>query len=913
MADSKIITIQVNTTEAVKGIAEYKSKIEEVAAEEKKLKDTIAQRTKEQGSAGKATSEEKQRLAALAEEQKGYKNIISGLSKEVQNNIRVETEKQGSLQKLKADLSLATAEYNKMSEDERNSAQGKDLQAHIQEVTDKLKGEEEELGNFHRNVGNYESGVKSLKQQLRELIQSMQQMKLAGEGDSEAYQKASAKAAELKRTMTAVNNEMKNTSSTALGINAMVQGVSLLTSAWSAYNAVLAASETDDKETAAAMKNVQVALTALITLQQIHKATLQSSSVMQGIMALQHKATAASIKLETAAQSENIIVSKAATAAQWALNAAAAANPYVLLAIAIGTVIGALVLIAHQSKESRDAIASMDRIVNDTKRDLDNMASDLDFDVQIKEAAGASKKALLEMQKDTAKVMLDTAVQNRSAFMEYYSGLSRKQQKEEQEHLQQMNEMVNSALTRADQTRNAYYVNEVAENKAKNDKKLENEKTSSANYVQAVKESKARELEETRKAEDMLNSLIADAGEKARAEENTRYAREIDDLQKKYDSEKNIITKNAIYSQIESAKIIHNNNMQVLDSKAISEEIKSNEKTLELKLSIAKKGSDDEFELRKQQLDNKMQMELQQEGLSAEQQKLIQQQYYEEELQLEQDHQKDLQDKKVEAIQQGFQQQIAAAGENQMLKLQLLAEQAEEERAQMEQLQGESNADYAARQAAADEKVTEAKKKYNDAQVANEQAKWQAVGGLMQAGVQLMTALDSKNKALAIAGKALALGQIAVQTGIALAKGIANAQAAGYPASIPITISTIAMILANIATAIKTVKGAKFATGGLVTGGGTGTSDSVQARLSNGESVNTARATSMFSPIYSVLNQLGGGVPIQAAQTGAQAQGQDIIAAAVARGVSALNLRVGVDEITRVQNRVKTLENVGVV
>ncbi len=51
-----------------------------------------------------------------------------------------------------------------------------------------------------------------------------------------------------------------------------------------------------------------------------------------------------------------------------------------------------------------------------------------------------------------------------------------------------------------------------------------------------------------------------------------------------------------------------------------------------------------------------------------------------------------------------------------------------------------------------------------------------------------------------------------------------------------------------------------FATGGYVSGAGTGTSDSISARLSNGESVNTAKATSMFAPLLSYLNSLGGGV-----------------------------------------------------
>jgi hypothetical protein len=51
-----------------------------------------------------------------------------------------------------------------------------------------------------------------------------------------------------------------------------------------------------------------------------------------------------------------------------------------------------------------------------------------------------------------------------------------------------------------------------------------------------------------------------------------------------------------------------------------------------------------------------------------------------------------------------------------------------------------------------------------------------------------------------------------------------------------------------------------FASGGYVSGAGTGTSDSIDAKLSNGESVNNAKTTAMFAPILSAMNAAGGGV-----------------------------------------------------
>lgn len=119
----------------------------------------------------------------------------------------------------------------------------------------------------------------------------------------------------------------------------------------------------------------------------------------------------------------------------------------------------------------------------------------------------------------------------------------------------------------------------------------------------------------------------------------------------------------------------------------------------------------------------------------------------------------------------------------------------------------------------------------------------------------------------------------------------------------------LALLKAAFAGAKALVKG--FSTGGYVQGSGTGTSDSIPARLSNGESVMTAKATSMFSPILSAFNQLGGGVPI-VVNNGGSNIGMDMLAAAVARGYQmAPQPVVSVEEINRTQRRVQTIENIG--
>lgn len=138
-----------------------------------------------------------------------------------------------------------------------------------------------------------------------------------------------------------------------------------------------------------------------------------------------------------------------------------------------------------------------------------------------------------------------------------------------------------------------------------------------------------------------------------------------------------------------------------------------------------------------------------------------------------------------------------------------------------------------------------------------------------------------------------------------LAKEIASKSWGGVASAAALMV----LIKAAFSGAKALVKG--FSTGGYVQGAGTGTSDSIPARLSNGESVMTAKATSMFSPILSAFNQLGGGVPI-VVNNGGSNIGMDMLAAAVARGYQmAPQPVVSVEEINRTQRRVQTIENIG--
>ena len=109
-----------------------------------------------------------------------------------------------------------------------------------------------------------------------------------------------------------------------------------------------------------------------------------------------------------------------------------------------------------------------------------------------------------------------------------------------------------------------------------------------------------------------------------------------------------------------------------------------------------------------------------------------------------------------------------------------------------------------------------------------------------------------------MAGKAAAVAQATINTYQAATNAMANTPA---PFPFPLIAAGVAVAsgLSNVSKIMSIEPANGFATGGVVGGGGSGTSDSVSARLSRGESVINANSTRMFRPLLSAINEAGGG------------------------------------------------------
>lgn len=430
------------------------------------------------------------------------------------------------------------------------------------------------------------------------------------------------------------------------------------------------------------------------------------------------------------------------------------------------------------------------------------------------------------------------------------------------------------------------------------------------------------EEEQVRKAEEALLQLIEDNTQRQRALLNQRYEEQMADLKKAL-SEKGKHTakaEEAIRVQMVALEKQHAIDLNKLDLQVVKQRVDMENKKYAYLIEATAKGTREMYDLQVAKMANDKALaeaELTA-SITDEQQRhdmmlALEASYQAKAEALRATYLKQVREEQQKAITEQFAGDVTNATQqgDELGALQIKLDQKkammdaantaeyESEQAKNAAILQASNEYYAAQE--------ELSNKRREVEVANSEAIGQAVGALGG----MMEAFGEKNKTLTELSKVLALAQIAIASGVAIAEGVKQAQSVPFPKNIAAIATTVATILANITSAIKTVKGAKMATGGVVRGQGTGTSDQVPIQASNGESVMTAAATSMFSPALSALNQLGGGVPI-VVQSPAQQQGEEFLAAAVAKGMRlAPRPVVTVEEINRVQERVDVIERIG--
>ncbi len=1098
--EEKILNIKVRYEDAINGILKYKEKLQELSATEAKLKEDFKD--------GKITYDEyATTVTALGEQTKDYKSTIRELSKEVQNNIKTEKEQDGSLRALRAELSNATKAYDSLSESERKGAKGQELKRHINEITDKLKGAEEETQRFYRNVGNYEESIKSALGVNSNFANSIMEMASNGKGLSGIfdgavtsvkafcstlmgfmtnpvflslagiagagvafkwffdYNKGIEESTRLTKeflgltgdNLKAVRSEIQATADTyGKDYKETLEAVDVLTSQYG-YDTKEALKIINDgfqsgadlngdmiakiKQYAPAFHDANISGKELVaTIQQTRSGIFSDSGmalIQMGSKKIREMSTATAealdsiginskkvqADLESGSKSTYDVIKMISTRlkelpqnsqavgavlkdvfgkqgasaglkmieqldtmntdleklkdttgeygekmneqreANEELNRVLAAMfdmsdkgfGEMLISVKTLTVQGITKLLKgvisvinyfiDLYNESMVVRAGVQAIVVNFKNLWSTVKLVFNLIVDAVKGAGRNLKGLADIVEGIVTFSFDKIKSGFSQIMNGYAKTVKESWKD----------IKNFAKEGATNTMDA--INSVIKNKkvahieipvavaggadtsgesgsngkggitTKKKKKKKKKGKKDKNKISAEEMAKKEEAE-IRKAEDLLAQLVEQTAEQRRKQIEVQYNRQIEDLRKRLETEKGLTVnaKKAIMAQIITTEKIKAKKLSEFDLTIKDEAIKREQEYLQNMLASVEKGSKEEYQLKIKAINDAYQLELdaaQKRVMSEEERNRlitsINAKFYEQEEQAYKDYHNKLQEEQEKAIKNRFEAKILETkiGSNGSDELGVLQLQMEEKQALLEaaqQKEGETIEAFNLRKLQLEEDYQQSKKAVTDKEIDIEKGKYMAISGMIGATAQIAEAFGEQNEDMARASKVLALAEIAINTGVALAEGVRQAQSVPYPGNLVAIATTVATVLANVASAVKMVKSAKFASGGLVTGSGSETSDSIPARLSNGESVLTASATRMFAPALSAFNQIGGGVPIMLPAGGGAQIGEEFLARAVAKGMAmAPRPVVSVEEINNTAKRVETIERIGAI
>lgn len=315
---------------------------------------------------GQAATKASSQLAALKKELDAEKVGLEELTKQ-QRVLKLEAENAGvslrqQLRSVREEIATLLLAYRSLTDQEKQSAQGKELARHIDELTEKAGELNDAIADTSQAINNAASDSRGFDQ-------------FAG------------------------------------GIQLVVDGFGLATAGAQA----LGLSESDLMEVQTQLQTALVASNALTSMQ----VNLQKqSALMQGVNVIQTKAAATAETIRTWAVGRGVIATKAATIAQAAFNAVAKANPYVLLAMAVVTVVGALYALAKGNEAAKKAEEERQAQLERTKEINEGIAR------SIGESAGSQIAAYNKLQRAWKALGDDMAKrrkfvdENKKAFQE---------------------------------------------------------------------------------------------------------------------------------------------------------------------------------------------------------------------------------------------------------------------------------------------------------------------------------------------------------------------------------------------------------------------------------------------------------------------------------------------------------------
>ena len=293
-----------------------------------------------------AESENAKRLAELKQAQKEA-NELNKLT------TRLNQSAEGSYNRLSAQYSINKIYLNNMTVEEREATEeGRKLVAETKAIYEEMKRLQEATGKTSLNVGNYSDAAKGLTTQIENQTKQLALLRLEGKQGTAEYQQLSKETAMLRDAVKDATDEITRMASDTSNLDAVLGLAAGASGGFAAFTGAMELFGAESEDVQEAQKKLQAAIAITTGVQAIQNAVQKQSALMLGISRLQMAALSKAQVYNRLVTMQGTKATLAATIAQKAFNLIAAANPYVLLALALVTVVGALVLFASNTDKS---------------------------------------------------------------------------------------------------------------------------------------------------------------------------------------------------------------------------------------------------------------------------------------------------------------------------------------------------------------------------------------------------------------------------------------------------------------------------------------------------------------------------------------------------------------------------------
>lgn len=587
-------------------------------------------------------------------------------------------------------LAALQSQYAKMSDAEKAGESGQKLAASINEVSDAAKEAKQTLDEQTKAIEDAKQSIEgtsgstsSVKKDLKELVLEIANLTIEYQNLSEE-EKATAegqalanhirdlteKAGVLKDAISDTNAAIANAASDTRTFDQLGGAIQLAIDGFGLAQGAASMLGISEEELAEIQTKLQAAIAASNAMQSIQNTLQAQSALMQGVNLVQTKLRTTAENLHTAAQGKGVIATAALTAAQWAFNAAASANPIGLIVVAIIACIAAvwglikaftaffgpsdeaLQKYQEQKKALDDMCDANDKLIyrmkarGATEAELLNQSLlNKQAEKEAADALFARAKELYDDDEDEYKEALDAKKKADEEFeahkedsLNYLLGVIHASEEEEkkqrlgtyeykrqliQAELEQQKAIAATLLAQEKITRQVYEnlvasLDKAAQMKVdavnKDEQKEADRKAESARKTAVSAAQKtADELKKAVQAgEDALLKIISDSLDRQRQTEILSYNRQLKELRDQLAKTKatQVALRTAINNQIEGLTAEHNRKMEELQMSQIERYNKAEADFISSHLSIVKAGTEEELEWRHKELSNQYQAEL---------------------------------------------------------------------------------------------------------------------------------------------------------------------------------------------------------------------------------------------------------------------------------------------------------------